>query len=567
MNPTNQGLNPAQQAFVNNWLKSAQSAVQQPTANLEQTQAQTGEAGAEAAAASQSAQTSAQERTNLEAQNPGIQATTQSEQIAARQKKAQLDLSDDLTKNKITLPSAIKKYTALGMSPDSVFTQYLSESPYGTPHENPQDLQQLGVTPDALGKIGTPGSFMDKYNTKNAIQEISNLQDLWNQTGTISKIPFLAASTPSGKAYQSALQIAGEHLSSLIPGASSSQGSNNALINSLPQLGDLSQLDPAAAKGQFDAVEKQLLASKGYTKEALGLAETKTPPAAPKPKGGDLLSGLMGQVLNAPENATANTVQQNAQMPSGKGNLMQSILNSAGMTANLAKNTVGNPAILGQAASIATLPDALAAGAGIPAFLAKLGGKKAVQAAATSGADNLPGALKTFINPKGAISQAGNVRDAVVAHASSIGKQVDGNDLIGDITNWAQKAKLGNLGQGKAIDTAVQDAGGILKDQKLDPKDLMKAYNEADSGFTTNRIAKTPIQANIDRGLRDILAKRLDEVAPGWKNSTTSMAKAYQVQKSPLRAGVKNIAKLGLPFAVGGGIGDVLSHVLFPGGK
>lgn len=568
MNPTTPGgLNQAQQEFVNNWLKSAQSAVQQPAAQLQQTQAQTGEAGAEAGAAAQSAATSAQEEVNLQAQNPGVQATTKSEQIKALKDNAPLNLGVDLTKNSMTLPSAIKKYKALGMSADDIFHQYLAQSPWGTPNQDPQQLQELGVTKAALGDIGTPGSFMDKYNTKNAVDELRNAQELWNQTSSASRLPFLSNYSQSAQAYQTAKQVVGEHLSSLIPGASGAQSSVQDLLGILPDTGDLSlkQENSGADTAKFNTLEQQLLASKGYSYKDLGLPAPKIPPKSGT--GGDLISSLLGQVINPVTNATTATGQQDAAMPSGKGDLLQSIINSAQMTGNLAKNTVGNPAILGEAASVATLPDTLAAGAGIPAFLAKLGGKGVAKEAATVGTDNLPGALKTFLNPKGAIAQAGDVRDAVVGAAAKAGKTVDGDSLLADITSWSQKAKLGNLGQGKAIDRAVTDAEGILKGNKLDPQDLMKAYNEADSGFTANGIPKTPIQANIDRGLRDVLAKHLDDVAPGWKNSTTSMAKAYQAQKSPIRAGIKNLAKFGIPLAGGGAVGETLTHVLFPSGR
>lgn len=278
-----------QDAESNPILNSLVAPYLSPGVGLQQEQAQVPLTQQEQATSAQSAATSGQEQQNLQAQNSGIQAQSQTDVIQALQKKAQLGLSSDL-QNKMTLPSALKKYTALGMNPDAVFNQYLAESPWGMPNQNPQELQEMGVSAKALGDIGTPGSFMDRYNTKNAISGLRNLEDLWNKTSNISRLPILGDFSTNVAAYNTAKTAFGEHLSSLIPGGSNSGGSVQSLTDSLPDPKDLGEDVNGKASAQFSALENQLLTSKGYTSQSLGLT-----PRAPQPssKSGNLLSGLL----------------------------------------------------------------------------------------------------------------------------------------------------------------------------------------------------------------------------------------------------------------------------------
>ncbi len=136
-------------------LQSVMAGYVQPGASLKQTQTSTQATGAEI---------------------PGIQAESGIKQIQGQQAVSPLNLSQDLA-NKMTLPDAIKKYTANGgMKADDVFKQYLSESPWGTPNESVMQLQRMGISEDALGKIGTPGSFMDIANTKGASRSSGYIQ-------------------------------------------------------------------------------------------------------------------------------------------------------------------------------------------------------------------------------------------------------------------------------------------------------------------------------------------------------------------------------------------------------
>lgn len=162
-----------------------------------------------------------------------------------------------------------------------------------------------------------------------------------------------------------------------------------------------------------------------------------------------------------------------------------------------------------------------------------------------------------FLNPKGRIAAQGNFRTALIDKATSAGKTLPASDLTSDIANWATTAKRGNLGQGDYIDQVVKDAKTAFQGD-LTPQELADAYAEADSGYTRNGIPKTPIQANVDRGLRDIIGKRLDQLAPGWKNATSEMAQGYASAKSPLRSIGKRAAGIGLGYA---GF-DTIRHIL-----
>lgn len=558
---------------VNPGAYAAWSAQNQPGASLQQTQ--------------QSTQTSGAEQANLQAQNPGIQAQSQTEQVAALQKKAQLGLSADLS-NKMTLPAALKKYTALGISADDVFKQYLSESPYGMPNQNPQELQQLGVTPAALGQIGTPGSFMDRYNMKNAVTGLRDLKDKWNQTNALSHIPLLGGVLPSSKSYEAARQIFGQHLSSLIPGASGAQASSQALINSIPDVGDPTA--PEAANGQFNSVESQLMASKGYSYKDLGISQ---PADIPTKSGSGLLSTLLkgagGDIQNLadttgteiahsavrmsnplalmsyldPTGRSGAVLEKAGLIPSGMGsdnavNQLKGIVGEYGKATGIGQN--GKAVDLGEAVNhlenhpVNTVLDALpflAAGKMAMAGDASKAGAVAdtAQAGATKAAVSAPkiNPIMNLIKPSGTVKAGGNFRNAVVSAADEAGAMVNGSTLSSDIEKWADTAKAGNLGQGKYIDQAVADAKAAFGNKNFKPSDLAKIYSEADSGYTKTGIAKTPIQANIDRGLRDILSNRLDQIAPGWQKSTDIMAKGFKTAKSPAR----KYAKIGATLSVG----------------
>ncbi len=504
------------------------------------------------------------------AQTSSAQAGAVTAGVAAAKAPATIDLGTDLTKNKISLPEALKKYTPLGMTPDDIFTQYKSVNKI--PNVSPTELQNMGISSDAIGQIGQNGSYADRWNTKNAIEGIRDLKTKWNSTSVVSKaLPFVGPGiTPSGKAYTSGYNLMSSHLSSLIPGAPGGENTASKLSSSLPQLGDVTELEPGAAEGQFNSVEDQLLKAKGYGYKDLGLT---SPGSSGEKTGGEILKSLLKKTFVEPvTNAAAKTDSENQNnIPESerKGNLLMSILGAGQDTANFAKNTVLNPQILGEAATLATLPDLAAGAVGAPEVLAKLLGKGGTKAVAGATPD-VTAALKgnpvmDFINPDRAITRGGEVRDAIVNTATKSGNTINGSKIVADLEKAVPKLKMGNLGQGDIINRAIEDAGSAFKG-KLTPEDLARAYQEADSGFTKAGAAKTAIQSNIDRALRDVLSKHLDDVAPGWEEATQAMAKGYKTIKSPVRSAAKSAIKFGLPIGAAGEGANILTHYLF-GGK
>lgn len=258
---------------------------------------------------------------------PGAQARSTTAGIQAKQAGALQGLKKDLS-NKMTLGSAISKYTALGMSADDIFKNYLTQNTWGPnntpklPVESITQLQQMGISPQALGITGTgyaPNSFADKWNTKNAIQEVNKLQDLWNKTNALGRI--FGRANPATNAYDSYLTIVGDHLSSLIPGASGAQATGEGLLKTLPDPSNLGEITGNPA-GQFDSVRNALLQSKGYTAKELGL---ELPSSSNTGKdllnsliqaavptvgavGGGALGGLLGGAIDIPTGAIPGAV-------------------------------------------------------------------------------------------------------------------------------------------------------------------------------------------------------------------------------------------------------------------
>jgi hypothetical protein len=479
-----------------------------------------------------------------QAQIPGIQATSTKEQIAAKQAAAQQNLGNDL-QNKMTLGSALKKYVSLGMGADDIFNRYLAQSPWGLPNENPQQLQNMGISAKALGGIGTPGSFMDRYNMKNAITGLRDLQDKWNQASTLSYIPLLGGFTTSGQAYHSARQIFGEHLSSLIPGASGAQSSVNDLLNTLPDTGDLASAEPGAAEGKFNAVETQLMAAKGYSHKDLGLpprpATSQQPGSntnATPAKGGDLLTSLLSNAGSDVKGIVDNAGQNkqfgvNSVNPADEG-FIKNVLGIPGEYGQL----LSNPIKHAQEHPVNTALDLL------PLLgMVKGGAGGGPVAGADSGISiKDPGALQKIFSPGKIKEQAGGARDTVVNQATKGNNYINGNNIMSQLQNWADnQGKPGNPGQGGKIDMILKDAQNSYANKLITPSDAFKIYNEVDSGFNTKGLQKDAIQSRGDIALRGILRGELEKVAPGFDRLTNIIGQGYQAEKG---AGAKIIKDL-----------------------
>jgi hypothetical protein len=459
--------------------------------------------------------------------------------VEAQKAPAQINLGKDLA-NKMTLNSALAKYTPLGMSADDIFKQYLSASPWGMPNETPQELQQKGVTAAALGDIGTPGSFMDRYNTKNALSGIRDLRSKWQDVSTTAKLPFLGSSTDKAQGYEAGRTILGNHLASLIPGASGAQSTGQSLLDTLPNVGDASQLIPGASEQKFNSVEDQLLKTKGYSYKDLGLPAPAGQDQKKPSSGGDLLTSLLGMVANPAINAANKTTADNAGMPNAKGNPLQAVLNAGGATANLAKNTVGNPDILGEAATLATIPDGIGAIKAAPEVLAKVLGKGAVEEGGAALA-NAPGKLSQFLTPNKAKATIGAIRDNLISTADKTGATIKGEDVANSIRQWADKAKLSNLPDADAIEQAAVNATKHYAGQVFKPSDLKNIYDGIETGYTKAGVLKSSASSFIDTGIKKIIADQVENVAPGFQKTSELFSKVFNGEKSSAGKIIKNL--------------------------
>jgi len=526
----------------------------QPQASLSQTQTSTAATGAEI---------------------PAIQANAQKAQIAAKQAGALQDLKADLSK-KMTLGSAISKYTALGMSADDVFKQYLAESPWGMPNESPQQLQEKGITPQALGAIGTPGSFMDRYNAKNAITGLRDLQDKFHQTNALSQIEnFLGVPIGSGNAaagYNSARQIFGEHLSSLIPGASGASGSVNDLLNTLPQTGDPREYNPGKADAQFQSVEDQLLQSKGYSPKDLGLpvnsgqarvtGSTKSSPS----NGGDLLSSLLSNAGKDVSGMLQGEAQNEQKYGSGFGGALAAT--AAGFPGMLKEygDLLSNPIQHAQQHPVNTALDVLGPLLGLKAGMAGSGEGAVADAAETAKPvdpfSSAPGKIQQLFNPAKAKNVIGNIRDTIISNADKAGTTINGDTLANGIRQWAEGAKMSNLPDADAIEQAAKNAETQYAGKTFKPSDLKSIYDNIEKGYTKGGEPRSATASYIDRGVQGVLSNQLEQAAPGFARTSDLFRQTFNAEKSPIRtigkAAVKNAAGYGLGIA---GF-DAVKHIL-----
>lgn len=299
-----------QQIQQNPFLNAVVAPYLQPGAQYQQTQAQIPLTQQETQTSAQSAATSGQEQQNLQAQNPGIQAQAQSEQVAALQAKAKLGLNTDL-KNKMTLPSAMGKYKALGMSADDILNQYISESPYGFPNQTPTELHNMGVSDKVIGQPGQANTYADRYNTKNALNEINTMQQVWNNTSPGDRLAGELGLNKNSRLYDQAKTAVGEHISSLIPGGSNAQGSVDQLTGMFPDIHDL-RVGNDTANSLFNQAKKLLMQQKGYTSQDLDGASSQ--PQTQDSPGKQLLTtltsraneGTGGNKIHVGENGTPN---------------------------------------------------------------------------------------------------------------------------------------------------------------------------------------------------------------------------------------------------------------------
>lgn len=485
--------------------------------------------------------------------------------VQAQQAPAQINLGADLA-NKMTLDDALKKYTPLGKTPDEIFNQYLASSPYGLPKESPQDLMNKGISADALGKIGTP-SFMDRFNTKNAIVGLRDLQDKWHKTNAGSQLASLVGLSPDIGAYNNAKTILGSHLSSLIPGASGAQATGQSLTDTLPSPVDPREYMSGNAEKQFSSVEDQLLKTKGYSYKDLGVD---MPTTSNKPSsGGELLNTILGnagkEISNTinPYESLKLKASDSDQQKQDKFKQLTNMLvdqSQSSTPVGIIKNT------LAQYLGIAQDPKKAFTEKPISTTLAVLGPLLGLKGGGSEGAVGETSAAETatlpkvggnplmdFLKPGGQISRGGNFRDAVITTADKAGAVIKGDDIASNLRTWADKAKLSNLPDAQAIEDTVNAAEKTYAGKTFKPSEVQSIYDGIEKGYTKGGEPRSATSSYIDRGVKQVLADQLDEITGNqWSKGTSEMAQGYSTQKSPIRKYAKVGAGLGIGSALGG---------------
>lgn len=558
-----------QQAQQNPLLNSILAPYFQPGATLQETQAQIPQT-------QQSTQTSAAEQANLQASNPGIQASSQTQQVEALQKKAQLGLSASLSKG-MDLPTALKTYTALGMKPDDIFSNYLSQR--GLPDMSPTELQSRGVTPTAIGKIGDNGSFADKWNTKQAVLGMRDLHDKWNTVNGLSKLGIfgLGVSTPSSQGYDAQRQFLGQHLSSLVPGSPGGQGPAGDLMNQIPDVGHITETEPGAADQRFNGAEQGLLNVKGYSYKDLGLMPNTSQNTSsqikqrPDMKGGELLQNILNdtkgiasntvntgsQFLNkvlSGENPSTATGDMAVQMGKGAIQNYANILGIQAKNGQLSENPNEALQYITQhpvTTALSVLPF-LAGKGGAVSDTGDAGGAIAAETpkappsatAATITKPRAPGTLKTALNPNSSRDAGFALKANAIKTIKNNNDTVNGDTIVNHVTNEAEALKdsFPNVPE-EDIDNWVKNIQNRYGGKQLDPSDAEKRYNTTPSDKTATGLQKERLADHQNGILRDAISTAIEQKAPGagWQEGVQAQAKAYQAAKGQPAKIVKNL--------------------------
>lgn len=587
MSEQNMTIQQVQQAAASNpLLQSIIAPYLQPGVQLQQQQAQVPLTQQEQATSQQSQATGQQEQQNLQAQNPGEQAQSQTEQVAALQKKAQIGLGNDLKNNKMTLPSAISKYTALGMSADDVFKQYLSESPWKLPHQSPTQLQAMGVTPDAIGKIGDNGSFADKWNTRNAVLGMRDLHGKWNQTSGLAKLGAFGIGIPtaSGQGYDAQREFLGEHLSSLIPGASSAQSSVEGLMNTLPDVARISEIEPGAADQRFNSAEAGLLNVKGYSLGDLGLSGPAAPTSSgvkqrPNMKGGELLQNILndassdtkgaGTIVNDYLNSN-NPVATTAQIAPGmvKGSVDQ-LANMIGLQGKNGQpvldpnksvlqggiNTSGLQLSPKEALDNLTKHPLNTALTALPFLTKGVGEAPTVEGATKTATEEAPkpepitkptspSDLMTKLNPKGSSNAGFKLKaNAIKTIDSNPTGGVNADNVAATIRGEIPTIKKAFSGvTSKDVNEIMQGVSDDFKG-KMSGAEAEKVYNTIPDSYTATGHAKQDFNSAVNLVKRKALSNEIENAAPGagWKEGVQLQGKAFKAEKGQPAKIIKNL--------------------------
>mgnify|MGYP001607464492 CR=1 FL=1 len=211
----------------------------------------------------------------------------------------------------------------------------------------------------------------------------------------------------------------------------------------------------------------------------------------------------------------------------------------------IARAALAAPEVPTAVSTIMGLPGLLKGGAnlargGVQRVLPKSAGEGAEQAARQT-----PKLLE-ILRP----GQAGKVlRDTGIAKATKEGVEVVGDDIVKGIEKWASQAKRANPTQVAKIDQFVEGATNVYKGQKVPVAQAFEDWLNAQRGFTTGGIPRTPLQSGYDRAVRETLRPLMEKAAPGFDKGTKLIRKGIERGKFVKKVGPPLVGTV-----VGGGI-------------
>ena len=532
-----------QSAVPDSLLRSILSPLLQPGAQLSQTQ--------------QSTATSGQEQQNLQAQLPGQVASSSIDQVNALKAQASLGAAKDIQSG-MTWDQARRKYTALGMNPDDIFNQYLANSSYGPPKETPTQLLHQGVTQKSLGNVGDTGSYNDMYNVRNAVEGVRTAEDLFNKITPNDLLQYkLTGTNGNVAAYQNQRTNVGNHLSSLIPGASQSAGTGRDFVSELPDPSNPKNFMSDIGSKSFKSIENSLLTTKNYKPEDLGLTpyqakDTTTGKElldtvlktakdvthfATNPIGSILYGQIKGQVNDA-----IDTTNETMHGMKSTGNPLSDALTNTGVMASktitpshIAEDTIS-------ALGARFLPPALSK---IIDSIPEAGGG-AAKAAVGNPIDKikLPSDLMTKINPASATKAGFALKDN---HINAIDSQPNGG-VNGDAVASNIKSEIPILKKSfsgvtnKDVAEILKGVSGDFKG-KLSGADAEKIYNTIPDSYTSTGNPKQDFASAVNLVKKKALSLEIENAAPGqgWKEGVKLQGKAYKAQKGQPSKILKNL--------------------------
>jgi hypothetical protein len=154
---------------------------------------------------------------------------------------------------------------------------------------------------------------------------------------------------------------------------------------------------------------------------------------------------------------------------------------------------------------------------------------------------NAPSKLQQLLNSDAAKRVVGQIRDAKIDAGQEAGNVASGDQVAKDWENWGNTAKGGNMSDAGAIEEAVTNAKKFYGGKTFTPQQLYDSYKEIEDGFTAKGERKSSTSAYIDRASQRILQKNIEDVAPGFKDSTDLFHKIYDTEKSGMGRAAKSL--------------------------